>query len=168
MIMKKLISILTAAMALTMAVPCYAEGSINKGDLNGDQRTDITDLMCMAAHVKGIKAIDEERVAAADINDDGDVNVTDLNMLAAHVKCIRSFNGQSDKISDLKTVAYMLKEEFKKEKDKVSVNIDESRGIVVVKSFSSDIDAAEIKKRVLDFIAENNIYPATVDTFNFE
>ncbi|MBO6308999.1 MAG: hypothetical protein J6N70_09250 [Oribacterium sp.] len=44
----------------------------------------------IAAHIKGIKAIDENAVKAADVNGDGDVNVTDIAMIAAHIKGIKA------------------------------------------------------------------------------
>lgn len=86
--------------AAALAIPAGAEEftydtvtkdltmEINDGDLNGDGDTDVTDLMKLAAHVKGLASL--ENTAAADLNSDGDTNVTDLMILAARVKSIRS------------------------------------------------------------------------------
>ena len=59
------------------------------GDLSGDGERNVTDLMKLAAYVKGIKGLDDDQLELADINRDGDGNVTDVMMLAADVKGIR-------------------------------------------------------------------------------
>ena len=58
-----------------------------KGDLTGDNSVTVTDLSTLAAHVKGIKELDNE--APADVNGDGKVDVTDISLIAAHVKGIK-------------------------------------------------------------------------------
>ncbi|MBR0529996.1 MAG: leucine-rich repeat protein [Ruminococcus sp.] len=59
------------------------------GDVNGDGKINVTDIAKIAAHVKGIKQMPEEYLAAADINGDGKINVTDIAKIAAHVKGIK-------------------------------------------------------------------------------
>ena len=59
------------------------------GDVNGDGDINVTDIGMVAAHIKGIKALDEKAIKAADVNGDGDVNVTDIAMIAAHIKGIK-------------------------------------------------------------------------------
>ena len=59
-----------------------------KADINHDGQVDVTDLMAVAAHVKGIRPLEEPDIA--DVNGDGDVNITDLSAIAAHVKGIRA------------------------------------------------------------------------------
>ncbi len=58
-----------------------------QGDINGDGMITVTDLSKVAAHIKGLKMLDDESVA--DVNGDGVVNVTDLSKIAAHVKGIK-------------------------------------------------------------------------------
>ena len=60
------------------------------GDVNGDGDINVTDIGMVAAHIKGIKALDEKAIKAADVNGDGDVNVTDIAMIAAHIKGIKA------------------------------------------------------------------------------
>ena len=60
------------------------------GDVNGDGEINVTDIAMIAAHIKGIKALDENGIKAADANGDGDVNVTDIAMIAAHIKGIKA------------------------------------------------------------------------------
>ena len=62
----------------------------NKGDANGDGEINVTDIAVTAAHIKGIKALDENAVKAADVNSDNQVNVTDIAMIAAHIKGIKA------------------------------------------------------------------------------
>ena len=64
--------------------------NIMLGDVNGDSEINVTDIAMVAAHIKGIKALDENAVKAADVNGDGDVNVTDIAMIAAHIKGIKA------------------------------------------------------------------------------
>ena len=59
------------------------------GDINGDGKINVTDVAKLAAHIKGIKQITDDRFIAADINGDGKLNVTDVAKLAAHVKGIK-------------------------------------------------------------------------------
>lgn len=55
-------------------------------DVNGDGKVNVTDISMVAAHVKGIKPLKDERLERADINGDGKVTVTDVAKLAARVK----------------------------------------------------------------------------------
>ena len=57
-----------------------------KGDVNSDGKVDVTDISKTAAHVKGVKLLDEDAAKAADVNADGKINVTDISKIAAHVK----------------------------------------------------------------------------------
>ena len=68
-----------------------------KGDLNDDDKVNVSDISILAAHIKGIKAMDAETVAVADFNGDGVVNVTDLSKLAAHVKGIKPIDAVDPK-----------------------------------------------------------------------
>jgi hypothetical protein len=56
------------------------------GDVNGNTKIDITDLVQTAAHVKGKRLLDEKGRKAADINNDGKINVADIARIAAHIK----------------------------------------------------------------------------------
>lgn len=60
------------------------------GDINGDGAINVTDIAMVAAHIKGIKALDENAVKVADVNKDDAVNVTDIAMIAAHIKGIKA------------------------------------------------------------------------------
>ena len=57
-----------------------------KGDISGDGAVTVSDISLLAAHVKGIKKLDEAAQKRADLNKDGAVNVSDISLLAAHVK----------------------------------------------------------------------------------
>ena len=46
----------------------------------------ITDVILVAAHVKGKKLLSGTSIKAADVNKDGKINVTDITKIAAHVK----------------------------------------------------------------------------------
>ncbi len=48
------------------------------GDLNGDKKVTISDLIILRRHLAGIELIDEELYINADLNDDGFVTISDL------------------------------------------------------------------------------------------
>ena len=54
------------------------------GDLNGDNKVNVTDILKIAAHIKGKRLLPDP--SAADFNKDGKINVTDIIKLAAHIK----------------------------------------------------------------------------------
>ena len=93
--MKNAIKKLTA-LAAVCAMSCQAfsmfsvsaEGSL-QGDLNGDNKVNVTDVSLLSAHVKNIKSLSEDKKSAADVNGDGKINVTDVSLLAAHVKGVK-------------------------------------------------------------------------------
>ena len=62
------------------------------GDVNGDEKINVTDISAEAGYIKGIKELDDYPKAAADVNGDGTVNVTDLSRIAAQVKGIKNIN----------------------------------------------------------------------------
>ena len=54
------------------------------GDMNGDNKVNVTDIIKIAAHIKGKRLLPDP--SAADFNKDGKINVTDIIKLAAHIK----------------------------------------------------------------------------------
>ena len=59
-----------------------------KGDANGDNKIDVTDIAVISAHIKGITALSD--TVNADVNGDGEVNVTDIALIASHIKGIKA------------------------------------------------------------------------------
>ncbi|MBR0530591.1 MAG: dockerin type I repeat-containing protein [Ruminococcus sp.] len=80
--------ITAAALMLTGTVSAAAAKNI-RGDVNGDGSVNVTDIAKTAAHVKTVKMLDKEGIAAADVNSDGKVNVTDVSLIAAYVKGVK-------------------------------------------------------------------------------
>ena len=62
------------------------------GDVNNDGKINVTDVSKTAAHVKGIRPLDENAQKRADVNGDNKINVTDIAKIAAHVKGIKPLN----------------------------------------------------------------------------
>ena len=62
------------------------------GDVNNDGKINVTDVSKTAAHVKGIRPLDENAQKSADVNGDNKINVTDIAKIAAHVKGIKPLN----------------------------------------------------------------------------
>ena len=59
------------------------------GDVSGDGRIDVSDIVRVAAYVKSLRPLNEAEAKKADANHDGKINVTDVSLIAAHVKGIR-------------------------------------------------------------------------------
>ena len=60
------------------------------GDVNGDNKINVTDISLVAGYVKQIKPFaDDYQTKVADVNRDGKVNVADITAIAAHVKGLR-------------------------------------------------------------------------------
>ncbi len=76
----------------------YAEGDkpYAAGDINGDGKINITDVVKAAAHIKTAKSLNEKGLKAADANADGKVNITDLGLLAGQVKGKRRIEVYTD------------------------------------------------------------------------
>ena len=65
---------------------------VTKGDANGDNDINVTDISVTAAHIKGVKALTDEQQKAADVSGDGELTVTDIAMIAAHIKGIKALS----------------------------------------------------------------------------
>ena len=76
----------------------YTEGDkpYAAGDINGDGKINITDVVKAAAHIKTAKSLNEKGLKAADANADGKVNITDLGLLAGQVKGKRRIEVYTD------------------------------------------------------------------------
>lgn len=61
------------------------------GDINGDGRININDVVRAAAYIKGANGMDSYEQAVADVNGDGAVDAQDVSMLAASVKGFGTF-----------------------------------------------------------------------------
>lgn len=61
-----------------------------KGDANGDGKIDVSDIAKIAAHIKGVKAIDKKYVDNADVDGNGRVDVGDIAAVSAHIKGIKA------------------------------------------------------------------------------
>jgi len=56
-----------------------------KGDINEDNRIDVTDILRLRAHILEQKNISGLSYRNADINDDGVINVTDILLIRSHI-----------------------------------------------------------------------------------
>ena len=56
------------------------------GDVTGDGKINIMDVVKLYAHVKGTPITDEYALACGDVSDDGKINIMDVVKLYAHVK----------------------------------------------------------------------------------
>ena len=105
--LRKIISSLAALTILgsTLTVGAGADGFTAKGDLNNSGTIETSDIVLLAAHVKGLKPLDgsnedilvpDTERWAADVNRDGAINATDISIIAAHVKGIRNISSSTN------------------------------------------------------------------------
>lgn len=66
------------------------KATVMKGDANQDKQINVTDIAVIATHIKGIKALTGNGLAAADVNGDKQINVGDIAMIASHIKGIKA------------------------------------------------------------------------------
>ena len=71
-------------------IPDEVKNAHEKGDVNGDDEINVTDIAMVASHIKGIKALDGDGLTNADVNADKQVNVTDIAMIASHITGIKA------------------------------------------------------------------------------
>ena len=57
-----------------------------KGDINGDDKVNTSDVGKANAHVKKVSTLTGYEFAYADVNGDGKVNTSDVGKMNAHVK----------------------------------------------------------------------------------
>ena len=69
-----------------------ADMKFMKGDTNGDNEINVTDIAFTASHIKGIKALSGDQFNAADVNADKELTVTDIAMIASHIKGIKALS----------------------------------------------------------------------------
>ena len=62
------------------------------GDVNDDGKINAADITKIAAHIKGLKSLDEDQKKRADVNSDGKINAVDITKIAAHIKGIKSLD----------------------------------------------------------------------------
>lgn len=94
---KKIAACAAAAMTLACSVTAMPTSAgwkyvYVKGDVNGDQKVDISDVCMLQNHVYCRKAISTKKgQGAADINFDGEITMKDLSLLAGYVKKFQFF-----------------------------------------------------------------------------
>ena len=59
--------------------------SMGKGDINGDDILDLTDLSTLSLYLLGDKSLTDTQKKAADVNGDGEVRITDLARLMQYI-----------------------------------------------------------------------------------
>ena len=59
------------------------------GDVNNDGKIKAADITKIAAHIKGLKTLDEGQKKRADVNIDSKINAVDITKIAAHIKGIK-------------------------------------------------------------------------------
>lgn len=79
----------SAAAVYTAGVMASADG---RGDVNNDGKINSSDVVSVAAHIKGLRTLDGEAKISAEVNDDGKINAADITLIAAHIKGLRNIN----------------------------------------------------------------------------
>ena len=85
-----------AKLEITVKVLPFDAAKFYIGDVNTDGKINITDVIKVAAHVKGKKMLTEEQRKLADVNSDGKINISDITKIAAHVKGKKMLQNNND------------------------------------------------------------------------
>lgn len=75
----------TVSVSITVGDPTPPTPEVTLGDLNGDGKINITDVIILRRYVSGLITLDADKLAAADLNGDGKVNITDVIILRRYV-----------------------------------------------------------------------------------
>ena len=75
----------------TTADETTTEEEYTTGDVDGNGKVNSADIVKVAAHIKGIKALDEKGKKAADVDANKKINSADIVKIAAHIKGIKKF-----------------------------------------------------------------------------
>ena len=59
------------------------------GDVNGDDKINITDVALINSHVKKVNILTGDELLRADVNGDSKVNITDVGLVNSHVKKVK-------------------------------------------------------------------------------
>lgn len=84
-----------------------------KGDANGDGKIDVSDIAKIAAHIKGVKAIEKKYADNADVDGNGRVDVGDIAAVSAHIKGVKAIKQdkpvEKPKPVEKKEVVYVVR-----------------------------------------------------------
>ena len=81
-------------LSILLASPCPA-ATFAPGDVNGDGRIDVRDVVLAMQHALGLKKLTGEQFLAADINGDGTINVRDVTgMMQFSLGIIDTLSGE--------------------------------------------------------------------------
>lgn len=117
----KAITFMAAAIAACMvcAVPACADEmsydnmedgmkTVINGDVNSDGKVNAGDITKIAAHIKGLKKLDDDSAVYGDVNEDGKVNAVDISATAASIKGLRPLNKISSR-KDMRTARKLFR-----------------------------------------------------------
>ena len=83
-----IVSAVISLLAVSETVMTGFSEEVLIGDINRNGIINISDVIIVAAHVKGKRIISHEKLYLADVNVDGQINISDVTVLAARVKGI--------------------------------------------------------------------------------
>ena len=81
-----IVSAVISLLAVSETVMTGFSEEVLIGDINRNGIINISDVIIVAAHVKGKRIISHEKLYLADVNVDGQINISDVTVLAARVK----------------------------------------------------------------------------------
>lgn len=73
---------------------------IIKGDINGDRKIDILDVVIAEGYIMGDTELNDRQIVAGDINNDGVLDSFDLLSIKQHIQMIRVINQTVEESGD--------------------------------------------------------------------
>lgn len=68
------------------------ESDIMLGDVNGDEKIDISDYTSVRLHILDLKKLEGENLDKADVNRDGSIDISDYTMIRLHILNLKPIN----------------------------------------------------------------------------
>lgn len=67
------------------------------GDINGDGKINVTDIVKVAAYLRGYKKLNDEEIKAADVDGNGELNQDDITLMSLRIKNKKVFPSETRK-----------------------------------------------------------------------
>ncbi len=85
---KKIIAIIMLLVMLGISIISSSTYAATRtvGDVNGDGKINVTDIIKVAAYLKGYKKLKDEEIKVADVDENGEINKEDIILISLNIK----------------------------------------------------------------------------------
>lgn len=96
---KKIIAIIMLLVMLGISIISSSTYAATRtvGDVNGDGKINVTDIIKVAAYLKGYKKLKDEEIKVADVDENGELNQDDITLMSLRIKNKKVFPSETRK-----------------------------------------------------------------------